>query len=610
MPRSLFLFPLIYFSLDVFLRSEVLAAYSAAQLGMYIGSIIVSIGFYALVLLLANRFNQQPFISNSILVGYAVLLIVATVGSYSFYFFNGFFPNYYTFEYFKNEPESAFLLVQDSLKWYEVFVLIVAIGLLFFWWRKQALKTWKINSNGLVIGSSFLLLILFSGFVWKVKKYDQCLVADVNFAADIHRHFWEYETDRTFKGKGLGHRHPIQLSIVESDDSLNVLVVLCESLRNQNLPSYGYHRQTTPNLTRFIEKHQDEVVVFKHPFTVSSTTMLAVPAVLSGIAPYQDSNLFYQQPLIWSYGKAQQMATFFLSSHTMKWYRFDKFYRNEPLDYRWNKETSGIPFYNDMGVDDKHTVSAIVKHLNRLNKKRFFGVIQLNGTHYPYNVPESRKKWKGKFIDEYDNAIHYMDDQLAELFNSLSASGKLKNTVIVFTSDHGESLKDHSNVGHVDSYYKEAISVPLFVYIPKAFHERYDMRTFKSNAHKLTSTIDIAPTIVDILGMKNHSDVRNVYQHYSGYSMFDPIPADRTLITMNNNSIARFNVGVSLINLNQHYIYRKNIVPNREEFYLHRWDRNEEFNNWTKKRSFIRRWVRTNLLRYEETKRYLSPSLK
>lgn len=610
MPRSLFLFPLIYFSLDVFLRSEVLAAYSVAQLGMYVGSIIVSIGFYVFILLLANRFKQQPLISNSILIGYAVLLIVATIGSYSFYFFNGFFPNYYTFEYFKNEPESAFLLVQDSLKWYEVLVLILAIWLLFRWWRKQVLKAWKFNSTPLVLSASVLLLFLFSGFVWKVKKYDQCLVADVNFAADLHRHLWEYETDRTFKGKGLGYRHPIQLRTLESNDSLNVLVVLCESLRNQNLPFYGYHRQTTPSLTRFIQKHKEEVVVFKHPFTVSSTTMLAVPAVLSGIAPYQDSNLFYQQPLIWSYGKAQQMATFFLSSHTMKWYRFDKFYQNEPLDYKWNKETSGIPFYNDMGVDDKHTVSALVNHLNHLGEKRFFGVIQLNGTHYPYNVPDQVKKWKGQFIDEYDNAIHYMDHQLAELINALSSSGRLKNTVIVFTSDHGESLKDHSNVGHVDSYYKEAISVPLFVYIPKAFHERYDMRTLKSNALKLASTIDIAPTLIDILGMKAQPDVRKVYHNYSGYSLFEPIPTERTIITMNNNSIARFNVGVSLINLNQHYIYRKNIVPNREEFYLHRWDRKEEFNNWTKKKRSIRSWVRSHLLRYAETKRYLSPSFK
>ena len=293
MPKSLVAFPLIYFCIDAYLRSDVLGSYSSPQLLMYIGSIAVSVGFYVFVLLLANRLQHRKVLCYSLLISYASLIVIATMGSYSFYFFNGFFPNYYTFEYFKNEPESAFVLVKDSLRWYEALVLLIAVLSLFFWWRKQTKKSWNWNSTTIIGSSAILLLFVFSGFVWKVKKYDQCLVADVNFAADIHRHFWEYESNRSFKGKGLGVRNPIPLKEVVSGDSLNVLVVLCESLRNQNLTSYGYARETTPNLSRFIRNNQNEVFVFKQPYTVSSTTMLAVPAVLSGIAPYQDKALFY-----------------------------------------------------------------------------------------------------------------------------------------------------------------------------------------------------------------------------------------------------------------------------------------------------------------------------
>ncbi len=608
MPKSLVAFPLIYFCIDAYLRSDVLGSYSSPQLLMYIGSIAVSVGFYVFVLLLANRLQHRKVLCYSLLIGYASLIVIATMGSYSFYFFNGFFPNYYTFEYFKNEPESAFVLVKDSLRWYEALVLLIAVLSLFFWWRKQTKKSWNWNSSTVIGSSAIVLLFVFSGFVWKVKKYDQCLVADVNFAADIHRHFWEYESNRSFKGKGLGVRNPIQLKEVVSGDSLNVLVVLCESLRNQNLTSYGYARETTPNLSRFIRNNQNEVFVFKQPYTVSSTTMLAVPAVLSGIAPYQDKALFYKQPLIWSYGKAKQMATFFLSSHTMKWYRFDKFYQNEPLDYTWNKETSGIPFYNDMGVDDKYTISALVNHLERLEEKRFFGVIQLNGTHYPYHVPEEMKKWQGRFSDEYDNAIHYMDHHLKNVLDYLTTSGKLKNTVIVFTSDHGESLKDHANIGHVDSYYKEAISVPLIVYIPSELQDRVDIKTLRSNRYKVTSTIDVAPTIAHLLGFKDHHNTQKLYQHYSGFSLFDSIPRNRAVITMNNNSIARFNVGISLIDHQQHYIYRKNIVPNREEWYAHKLDKKESMNKWSVNKWRARKWVKEQISKYPEAARYLSPS--
>jgi hypothetical protein len=77
---------------------------------------------------------------------------------------------------------------------------------------------------------------------------------------------------------------------------------------------------------------------------------------------------------------------------------------------------------------------------------------------------------------------------------------------------------------------------------------------------------------------------------------------------MNNNSIARFNVGISLIDHQQHYIYRKNIVPNREEWYAHKVDKKESINKWSDNKWRRRKWVKEQISKYPEAARYLSPS--
>jgi len=149
----------------------------------------------------------------------------------------------------------------------------------------------------------------------------------------------------------------------------------------------------------------------------------------------------------------------------------------------------------------------------------------------------------------------------------MKSIGKIEKTWIILTSDHGESLKDHNNFGHLDTYYAETISVPLMIYIPEKTGQKLDLKTLRSNLQKTVSNIDIAPTIVDLLALQNNPSVKPLLKNYTGFSLFRPIRKFRTVITMNNNEVARFKVGMSLIKDQYHYIYRMNIVPNREELY-------------------------------------------
>ncbi len=570
------LFPFLFVLTDVFIRFSLIQLYSTKQLFFYALSVIASVLFFVWMLLVLKALKPRMFLFNSILAVFSTYLVVSIMGSYAFFYFNGFFPNYYTYEYFKNEPLSAMVLVKDSINFLEIGFLLCTIFGVFIFLRKLCLRDLNLKSKRWIIYLFAIYLGVFSILVFKLKKYDQCLLVDTNFSAAVSRHIIDWETERKFTGKGLGERKPILLEKTAEKREFNVLVVVFESLRKQNLEAYGYKRKTTPNFTQFAKDHPSEFFVFKHPYTVSSTTMLAVPAVLSGIAPYQDPKIFYSQPILWDFAKMLNYRNFFASSHSLEWYRFDRFYKNEKVDQLWCKETSGKPFFNDLGVDDKYTIEHVNSLIRKKSEKPFFGIVQLNSTHYPYNVPKEFVKWSGSFLDEYDNAILYQDYVIGKLFSQLKKSGKLDNTVIIFTSDHGESLKDHHNIGHVDSYYAETISVPLMLYLPSGIAAHLDRKVLRENRSKTTSNIDVAPTVISLLGLTGNKEVAALMNNYTGYSLFTKIPKNRALITMNNNKIARFKVGISIVRGNFHYIHRTNIVPNREEIYDIKKDKKEE----------------------------------
>jgi hypothetical protein len=113
------------------------------------------------------------------------------------------------------------------------------------------------------------------------------------------------------------------------------------------------------------------------------------------------------------------------------------------------------------------------------------------------------------------------------------------------------------------------------LYLPKALAKNYDVKTLRTNLLKTTSNIDIAPTIIELLGLQKNKEVKAISKNYSGQSLFQPISKNRSIIIMNNNEIAHFKVGISLICNNYHYLYRTNIVPNKEEVYDIKKDKHE-----------------------------------
>lgn len=194
-------------------------------------------------------------------------------------------------------------------------------------------------------------------------------------------------------------------------------------------------------------------------------------------------------------------------------------------------------------------------------------MVQLNTTHFPFHVPEKDERWNTTFEDSYDNAVRYQDQLIGQFLHELKGQGLLENTAILFVSDHGESLMEHHNIGHAETNYIETISIPLMAYIPKKFLNSQQKKHIRRNQKRLTSNIDIAPTILELMHLSTHPSWNSLIKNYTGYSLLSPIPRNRKVISLNNNQITNFNTGLSVASEKWHFLFRTNIVPNRQEFY-------------------------------------------
>lgn len=101
----------------------------------------------------------------------------------------------------------------------------------------------------------------------------------------------------------------------------------------------------------------------------------------------------------------------------------------------------------------------------------------------------------------YDTRIAQLDRELAQVFASLSSSGRLNDTIVVITSSHGEEFKEHGGLAHENTSYNELIRTPLIIVTPR-------MRPRVVTA--LTENIDLMPTLLQLTGIAPRGPMQGV----------------------------------------------------------------------------------------------------
>jgi arylsulfatase A-like enzyme len=101
----------------------------------------------------------------------------------------------------------------------------------------------------------------------------------------------------------------------------------------------------------------------------------------------------------------------------------------------------------------------------------------------------------------YDGELRYVDAELERLFGALEARGRLEDTAIVVTADHGEEFLDHGRLGHHPTLYDELIHVPLLVWLPPDARGSFEVPAAGTVSGQV-SLLDVAPTVTDLLGVE------------------------------------------------------------------------------------------------------------
>ncbi|MGX1308661.1 arylsulfatase A-like enzyme [Amorphus suaedae] len=113
----------------------------------------------------------------------------------------------------------------------------------------------------------------------------------------------------------------------------------------------------------------------------------------------------------------------------------------------------------------------------------------------------SRDEVREKVIPAYMGLIAQCDDQMGRLFAYLEESGRMEDTMIVLTSDHGDYLGDHW-LGEKNFFHECAVKIPMIVYDPSAAADA----TRGTTSDALVEAIDLAATFVEATGAEvpNH----------------------------------------------------------------------------------------------------------
>ena len=100
--------------------------------------------------------------------------------------------------------------------------------------------------------------------------------------------------------------------------------------------------------------------------------------------------------------------------------------------------------------------------------------------------------WGRTVRDRYDGEVTFTDKYVGKLLDFVASKPWGRTTAIVVSADHGEALGEHGQYSHGFELWENLVRVPLLFVVPGATPRHVD---------EARSAIDLAPTIVDLLGV-------------------------------------------------------------------------------------------------------------
>ena len=106
------------------------------------------------------------------------------------------------------------------------------------------------------------------------------------------------------------------------------------------------------------------------------------------------------------------------------------------------------------------------------------------------------------YIRRYYGYCAFIDQKIGQVLNTLAECGLEDNTIVIFTSDHGDMIASHGFIYKMDTCgYQELANVPFIIRAP-------GITVPGAVTHSLTESVDILPTLTELLGLPDVSGVQ------------------------------------------------------------------------------------------------------
>jgi arylsulfatase A-like enzyme len=327
----------------------------------------------------------------------------------------------------------------------------------------------------------------------------------------------------------------------------NILLIVVDTLRPDFISSYGFPHLITPN----IDALANEGVVYENAISTSPWTTPSHASLFTGQYPSRNGvdgrNILLDpasKTLAAELSRSGFQTAGFINNVYIRrqtglgrgFQQYEEFWgRNECSSIMLLVEFLREKFNprEDTGAMETRNAMNDWLHHDWTGKHPFFLFVHLMEPHAPYGTPDSKVH---KFLPPgvtpqqaakvnqdpeifisgqlkmtprdfeiltalYQNDINYVDSVIGGIIQDLRHRNLLENTLVIFTSDHGEHFGDHGLMSHELSLYDVLVHVPLIIRFPNRQHSGTRIK-------EPVQTIDIFPSILHFLKSESKLDLQ------------------------------------------------------------------------------------------------------
>jgi glucan phosphoethanolaminetransferase (alkaline phosphatase superfamily) len=306
----------------------------------------------------------------------------------------------------------------------------------------------------------------------------------------------------------------------------NVLFVVTESVRSRSV-CVAYDETCT--WTPFSNAAAPHRLPFTQMRALDSTTAISLAIMWGGLLPTEPRADLHSAPLLWEYARAGGWDTAYWTSQNLLFGNSGTWIDGLPLSRHVSATEIEPNATLETGADDGKLVDYVLSDIGGL-REPFVGVVHLSNTHFPYAIdpdflpfqPQEEASGPGyetEIKNRYQDSIILQDRAVGRLIREVRGKKEGARTVIVFVSDHGEQMREKGAVGHTGTLFDPEIHIPLWIDAPPGTLTEDEQKTLARLEHTPLTSLDIFPTLLDLMGMYDAPELAGFRARWAGKSL-------------------------------------------------------------------------------------------